>query len=85
MWGHPNAVPPVPEHPDAFADALASVNRLLPEDSQLTVDGMWGDPPHVATATFADHVVAGRGETAAAALRDLARQLRDLSADERGA
>ena len=69
------------EHPDAFGDALSAVNALLPPDGRLTIDALWGDPPHFVTVTLGDRVLAGRGETPAAALRDLAKLLAGLSSD----
>jgi hypothetical protein len=70
-----------PEHPDAFSEALAAVQATLPPNHQLQLDGLWGQPPHLATARFGERVVAGRGDTPAAALRDLARQLEELRLD----
>lgn len=63
--------------PDAFGDALALVQSRLTNDSQLTIDQLWGEPPHLAVARFGNQVVTGKGDTPAAALRDLARQLPD--------
>jgi hypothetical protein len=51
------------------------VQDLLPTDHELTIDPPDGDGPSIAVARFRDRVIAGRGDTAAAALRDLARQL----------
>jgi hypothetical protein len=64
-----------PEHPDAFSEALWRLQALLPPGHELGLDRLWGSGPHVATARFGDRVIAGRGETPGAALRDLARQL----------
>ena len=69
------------EHADAFVDALALVNARLPSDGSLQVDALWGDPPHLATARWGSRVVTGRGDTPAAALRDLARQLPEAPAN----
>lgn len=63
------------EQPDAFADALALVNAQMPDEGQLVIDALWGDPPHIAVARIGSRVVSGTGDTPAAALRDLGRQL----------
>jgi hypothetical protein len=64
------------EHPDAFAEALALVNARMPSaGGQLQIDALWGDPPHIAVARWGTRLVTGMGDTPAAALRDLARQL----------
>lgn len=63
------------EHPEAFGDALADVQARLPAEWELGIDRLWGDPPHRAVARWESHVVTGNGDTPAAALRDLARQL----------
>ena len=73
---------PRPEHQDAFAAALGTAQDALPPGGQLVVDRLWGKPPHVATVTVGTRIIAGSGETPAAALRDLAVQLRRMSPQE---
>jgi hypothetical protein len=48
-----------PEHPNAYSEPLWRVQDILPT---------------AVVARLRDRVIAGRGDTAAAALRDLARQ-----------
>jgi hypothetical protein len=71
------------EDRDAFAEALALVEARMPSArGQLEIDRLWGDPPHLAIAKLGTRVITGKGETPAAALRDLARQLPDPRSSE---
>jgi len=67
------------EHPDAFREANAQVDELLRDREFTKLDvQLWGEPPFFASATIDEAIYTGRGESPAAALRDLAVILRRL-------
>lgn len=67
------------EHPDAFRDANTQVDELLRDRPFTKLDvQLWGEPPFIASATIDEAIYTARGETPAAALRNLAVVLRRL-------